>query len=701
MSQHSTAPHLRSFTVLVALAILTVTGFAQPRWNWVKTAIGPSFVELTAADLGPDGDVHINGTFVDSVDFGTETVISNGNYDNFTARYDATGKLRRSEGFGGLDVDDSRSIAVDNKGNVYVCGSFFDQAIIGPTVINAIEDFGGDMYLAKFDKVGILQWVKVFGSPDYDEVAPYVAVDSLGSVYLAGGFGGTAQFGSRQVTSRGKSDIFVAKISALGDVTWVKSAGARENDQATGISVSANGDRIYTVGVFQGVVSFEVTELSSLSNSLDLFLWTHNANGEPQYVRQFGHREDDRTINCASTGDGKVVITGALTGTTSFHDRQIEARGEFFSDVFLSRFDKIGSLEFVETYGDVWTDVGMAVAVDDRGSMFVTGYFDSTSSYGGTVITSRGERDIFVMKAFPTGEVEWVRSAGGVHVDEGRAVMVSPDGIPYVAGIYDTEATFGDIVISEGRLSDGFLAALECGPNTDLVEPSRDLTICEGQDSTLALVKFGYPEYQWYINDVEGSTTNQLILDTLQQGEYTVYCRVTDFYNCSLHTDTLTITVTEGLPEPLVTQDGDMLVCSIDGMMYQWFREGAPIDGATGQSVQIDGDGNYQVRISNEMGCTRISDNFLIGTTSVDEDAPRVTSDELRVTVYPNPFINRITVRAPVGAEISITDVTGRTVARTTADAETTDLTIDGASGVYVVAVRTSAGTQTILSLKR
>jgi len=344
--------------------------------------------------------------------------------------------------------------------------------------------------------------------------------------------------------------------------------------------------------------------------------------------------------------------------------------------------------------------VGTAVAVDSRGAVFVTGYFDSVSVYGGTTILSAGERDIFLMKAYETGEVEWVRTAGGVHNDEGRAVMVSPDGIPYVAGIYDTEATFGDIVVRAGRLSDGFLAALECGPNTALREPATNITICEGQDSTLSLVKMGYPEYQWYVNDETGATTYRLLLDTLKQGEYTVYCRITDFYGCSLSTDTLTITVTEGLPEPLVSQDGDSLICSIDGMMYQWFREGAPIEGATNKSVQIDGDGNYQVRISNEMGCNRISDNFLIGTTSVEEGEWGTGNGE-SITVYPNPFINRITVRAPIGAEISITDVTGRTVARATADAETTELDIDGASGVYVVAVRTAAGTQTILSLKR
>ncbi len=682
------------------LVLLAASAAAQPRFQWVKTAVGPSFVELTSADIGPDGNLHIAGTFDDSVSFDGEGFSSYGNYDNFSARYSATGKVVDFDGYGGLDADDARSIAVDKNGNVYVAGSFFDQCVVGGTVIEAIELFGGDMYLAKFDKVGILQWVKVFGSPTYDEVAPYIAVDSLGAVYLAGGFGGTAQFGTRSVTTMGKSDIFVAKISAMGDVTWVKSAGSLENDQAIGICVSPNGDRIYTVGTFKGSVNFEISSLTSQSNSQDLFIWAHGANGQPLWVRQIGNRNDDRFINCTTDKDGKLVVTGALSGTTTFHDRQITANSDLYSDIFLSRFDKAGTIEFAKNYGGAYEDVGLDVAVDSRGSIFVAGYFDSTSVFGGTYVQTEGGKDALILRAFSNGEIEWARSAGGPFDDEGRAVMVSRDGVPYLAGIYDTEAIFGDIRIVEGRFSDGFLAALECGPNTSLSTPGPEITICEGQDSILS-TRAGYPEYAWFVNGTSASTTFRLGLSPLPQGTHTVYVRVTDFYGCSLNSDTLTITVTEGLPEPVITRDGDSLRCSItEGVTYEWFHEGVRVEGAEGPSVAVQGDGLYRVRIKNDMGCDRSSDDFLIGVTSVEEGEWGMGNRE-SITVYPNPFVNQLTVRCPIGAEISITDVTGRTVARATALNELTDLTIDGASGVYVVAVRTEAGTQTILSLKR
>jgi hypothetical protein len=58
-----------------------------------------------------------------------------------------------------------------------------------------------------------------------DDNASSAAVDALGNVYVAGGYSGTATFGNTSKTSKGDSDIFVAKYNANGVLQWVQSAG--------------------------------------------------------------------------------------------------------------------------------------------------------------------------------------------------------------------------------------------------------------------------------------------------------------------------------------------------------------------------------------------------------------------------------------------------------------------------------------------
>lgn len=686
----------RFFFLLLIVTIVPVVMMAQPRWNWVRSLVGPTFDEVTCLAQGPDGNLHVTGPFSDSISVNGLVARGVGNYDSYSARFNKNGNVVDADVIGGYDADDSRSIAVDNKGNIYVCGSFFDQVLISGEVFDAVGTFGGDMYLAKFDKTGVMQWGKVFGSEDYDEVAPYVAVDSLGSIYLAGGFGATGIFGNKTLQSAGSSDIFVIKLSALGEVIWARGRGGAELDEAKAISVSPNGDRIYVTSTFSGSAMFGSKQMVSYFNKMDFAVEAFSADGAQLWVKRIGHPENDRFINTTTDAAGNLVITGAMSGKMTFDETVVEADGEFFPDMFLTRMTKAGAFDFIKHFGGPYEDVGLAVATDAKGAIFVGGYFDSSSVYDGYVVTSEGGNDAFIARFFSNGEFEWIRTAGGPYDDEGRGVAVSPDGIPYLAGIFDTYIDFGDVARLEGRFVDGFVAALECGPNTAFLPQVTSITICEGQDSSISM-KAGYPNYQWFDNGsaIAGETRFRLNLSKLPMGQHKISVSVTDFYSCARMSDTIDVTVTEGLPLPLITQAGNALECSVSGMKYQWYREGRIIDGATDRTVVINGNGNYRVLISNDAGCTRWSDNFLIGTTWVSE----ITGTP--VTIYPNPFSDRVTFSGAAGYDVTVTDLLGHVVARITDATDMESLVIPGAAGMYVVQLRSAAGSHSMMITKQ
>ncbi len=683
--------------LLTATLMLIMSSASAQRWNWISTGTGVSFDECFSLALAPSGDLYTVGVFSDSMNFDGQRIQAYGNYDVFLARYNNKGRIGQLSSHGGFDVDEARSVVADKNGNVYMAGAFMLEALVGGQLVEGISENSMDMWVAKFDRNGALQWVTVFGSPTYDEGAPSLAVDSLGNVYVAGGIGGTGEFGSRSYTSTGKLDIFVAKMTATGEFTWVQGFGGAENDEALSINVTPNGDRIYTCATFIGKVRFgSAGEIESFVNRPDFVVMAMNANGGTLWAKRIGYSGVDRHIASTVQFDGKLVVTGAMSQVTTFDTQTLTANGEFESDIFLCRFTRDGAIDLLKRYGGTFEDVGLSVRTDAKGAMYVGGYFDSTTTIGLNAAQSVGGRDGLVMRVLANGDVDWVQTMGGEYDDEIRGVVVDSKNIPYVSGIFDTWAYFGGQKIDGERFSDVFVAALECGPATWINPRSKVMEICEGQDSLIA-VAFGYPTYEWYVDGQKvAGTTSRLSTSQLRVGQRKVYCRITGHDDCINNTDTVTVNVRPGLPVPTIVRVGEELRSSVSDVMYQWYLEGTAIPGATNQNVQIQGEGNYRVLISDTTGCSRWSDNYTVGSTSVFEGA-----DGNIVTIYPNPTTGALTVEGGAGAAIIVSDALGRVVFSANAIANSEMFTINGASGVYAVTLRSGSQARTVFIVKQ
>jgi hypothetical protein len=86
-----------------------------------------------------------------------------------------------------------------------------------------------------------------------------IALDSIGNIYITGGFRDTVDFdpglGIFNFISAGDRDIFILKLDASGNFLWVKQMGGPGDDVGASILVDEYGN-IYTVGGFQNIVDF-------------------------------------------------------------------------------------------------------------------------------------------------------------------------------------------------------------------------------------------------------------------------------------------------------------------------------------------------------------------------------------------------------------------------------------------------------------
>jgi hypothetical protein len=380
-----------------------------------------------AADAGlsiavdSTGNVYTTGFFASTVDFdpgaGTTNLITAGSSDVFISKLDASGNLVFAKRFGGSISDLGYSIAVDSTGNIYTTGFFQDTVDFDPGAgtTDLISAGGTDVFVSKLDASGNLVFAKRFGAAEAD-AGRSIALDSTGNIYTAGYFEQTVDFdpgaGTTNLSSAGRSDVFVSKLDASGNLVFAKRFGAAEADVGLSVAVDSTGN-VYTTGYFEQTVDFDpgagTTDLTTAGGS-DVFVSKLDASGNLVFAKRFGGSDDDGGISISVDSNGNIHTTGEFAGTVDFDPgvgtSNLTSAG--LSDVFVSKLDSSGNLLLAKSFGGTANDIGRSIAFDSTGNIYTTGEFAGTVDFdpgtGTTNLISAGGKDVFILRLDPSGD---------------------------------------------------------------------------------------------------------------------------------------------------------------------------------------------------------------------------------------------------------------------------------------------------------
>ncbi len=448
----------KNASISILFVLLNLASFAQ-NWEWTKIAGGPAIDKVTGTALDAFGNVFITGYFDSTIAFDSTRLISAGGTDVFIAKYDPDGVLIWAKQVGGQNDDYSTALSTDITGNCYVTGFFFIQGTIttfGSTTITQAGD--ADMYISKFTAAGDLLWVRNGGSKSED-ASFGIATDISGNSYVTGYFSGTAIFGITKIISNGYSDIFVAKYDAAGNLVWVRSGGGSYQDEAYGVTTDVAGN-CYVTGYFTGNAFFGKTPLSSAGYfDTDVLVLKYNPSGILIWAKRAGGTANDIGYGIDISASGQIAVCGVFQGTKSFGENVLNRVGG--SNGFIARFETSGKLSWVEnSHGANFTEF-RKVSLDGNGNSYVAGFMSGDVEFGKTKFSTTGDKDLCLAKYDSKGELMWVLQGGGSENDEGMCVVADQAGICYVAGQFNTAATFGRVKVSGWQWQDIFLSRIK------------------------------------------------------------------------------------------------------------------------------------------------------------------------------------------------------------------------------------------------
>jgi hypothetical protein len=653
------------FILLTFRCSIFISYCQTPDWQWARSARGDgdSGAESIAKDV--NGNVYITGLFTSpTINFGSNKLTNTGGCDIFLTKYDSLGNVLWAKSAVGSGDDISYSVATDVSGNVYITGWFYSPTItFGNYTLTNKGRY--NIFLAKYDSFGNVQWAKSVESYAYDD-AESVSTDKNGNVYITGRFGGAdIIFGKDTLTTGYCNNVYIAKYDGSGKILWARSAvtssGELGDNVGNSIATDSEGNA-YITGYFDAPTitfgNYKLTNTTSANSNI--FLAKYDKSGNVKWARKAIGYNDEYASGVATDTEGNVYITGDFIGSSiTFGSCNLTVVGS--QNSFLVKYDSLGNALWVRGAKGSDANWATSVATDKSNNVYITGEFWSNYiRFGSYIFNNLGMYDIFLVKYDTFGNVLWAKSVGGDNVDYANSVAIDSNENVYITGYYNSSLIgFGNDTITLLGSTDVFLAKLvnSCKSNLNISFITPDKIKCSRDSIEFKTIAIGDSiTYQWYKDGKEiawatNSTYIKSVLISIDAGKYS--CIVSDRCNSISTSTNLTMgTIPQINDSVIIIRDvNDSLIYNLTPVgtppfSYQWLKNDTNVTWATNsnfkiQSLKMFDSGTYSCIISNICGSVT-AEVFTLNVEKAGVNELRNESGELRV--YPNPANDMIII---------------------------------------------------------
>jgi hypothetical protein len=316
----------------------------------------------------------------------------------------ANGRLTGTPVFGGITT---YGIGVDNGNNVYFGGAIADQSVVGTTTLNSTG--GNDIFLAKTNSMGAIQWAKSYGTANADQIIDMIT-DTAGNLYAQVYFGSPSFNLDGQIVTSLIFGVCIAKFDANGTCTIAKTT--------QNIASSVGGLAYSPLGFLAAVNN---TVVSKVNMNCDT-IWTRKVpTGLGAQVLFY-----DVTIDNV----GNIIACGTFGGNVTFGAFALTTPSTSDLDNFVVKYKTDGTVLWAKQFGVRATtdEYAYSVAADQGDHVYVTGNYRSKMGIENDTLTNSGSfATMYLAKYSPTGTYEWSRNGTSTNQNFGRQVVCDPN----------------------------------------------------------------------------------------------------------------------------------------------------------------------------------------------------------------------------------------------------------------------------------
>ena len=297
--------------LILSLALFTSNLTAQ---SWIRSniLIGNSDLTEIQSTTDENGNIYVLGFFTGTVSGGSYELTTKGLRDYVVAKFDTIGNVKWIKQLGSTSFEYVGGAIQVMDDHFFVTGGFRNDLYY--TDVDYISSAGGfDIFLAKYDTTGAVQWCKNVGEGTANQRADNVIIDESGNVILSGFFTTDITIGSDTTlnSSDGFDDAFYSSFDTDGNHVWSKQIKSISSLQYPSIynCIPIGSDYLFS-GIYSDSIIIDEDTLVSKDQTYDIFLFRTDANGQPQWYRTIGGDSIDYTFSITTDPFDDIYIGG-------------------------------------------------------------------------------------------------------------------------------------------------------------------------------------------------------------------------------------------------------------------------------------------------------------------------------------------------------------------------------------------------------
>jgi hypothetical protein len=410
---------LMSFTLLGILNVQATAAGGGGVSYWLSTLGGSSAEVPGGIAFDSTGNYYLAGS--------TQSAGS-GDYDLLLAKYDSSGAVQWQQVLGGSAGDRGNAVGVDSNNNVYLVG--YVGSASGGAGAN-------DMFIAKYDSSGTIQWQRTLGGSASEFSGNSVAIDSADDIYIYGYSGSQGA---------GENSILLAKYNSVGTLQLQTMLDGSARDSGDAISVGSSG-YLYALGHTE----------SSGAGGWDFLIVKYDSSGAIQWQRTLGGSSDDTGVFLSLDSEENVYVTGYS-----------RSAGTGLYSALVAKYNSSGVIQWQRTIGGASSVFGFGIATDSLGNVY------SLAQGSGA---GAGGNDIIVFKFDSSGATQWQRTLGGISQEFACSVALDASDNLYVYGRTASPADVSYDLLLAKLPNDGSLTGTYVLNGVDFTYAASSITV--------------------------------------------------------------------------------------------------------------------------------------------------------------------------------------------------------------------------------
>ncbi len=334
--------------------------------------------------------------------------------------------------FGGSSLDVFSSFCSTIDGGYVIAG----KTLSTDSDVSVYYDLD-DIWIAKLNNTGGIQWKKTLGGNGIDQVAQIIQTDDGGFIIAAS----TSSNDADVTGNHGGMDCWIVKLTSLGTIEWQRTFGGSKNDLVTYIQKVSNGF------IVVGFSESSDGDLTDNKGGTDYWIFSINKTGTLLWQKNYGGTLNEVPFSICNNSLGNFIIAGQ---TYSSDGLITNKRGDSTtSDGWVVAIDSVGTLLWQKTFGGSDQDYFTSITQSSAGNIFLGGVTNSNNGSIGSKYGDTTTSDMWIMSIDQSGVVLWSKVYGGTESDLCAQIRSTVDGGIYAVGY--TESKNGDVAFNHGN----------------------------------------------------------------------------------------------------------------------------------------------------------------------------------------------------------------------------------------------------------